>query len=339
MVNPIMKAILWDMDGTLVNTEHLWGQATYGMARAMGRELTSDVRALTIGGTMPGTIRICANYAGLPIDDAMIDEWKLWMRNTMRELLSGSIDFRPNVPELLAEAQAAGVPMALVTNTTRYLTDVALASMEKEIGEGAFTFTLCGDEVETGKPAPDIYLEAARRMGVDPDECLVIEDSGNGMLAAHAAGSRVLGIPVEKDTVVPEEVTTLADLRPGEVDLSGLTLEDLRELYEQLGRSGKKHTGRGTIDGVSESKNFDSLFAELQKKAADRPEGSGTVQALDNGVHFQGKKIVEEAGEVWLAAEYESDDELAEEISQLIYWLQVVMVGRGLTPEDIYKHL
>lgn len=90
---------------------------------------------------------------------------------------------------------------------------------------------------------------------------------------------------------------------------------------------------------MSESKNFDSLFAELRQKAAERPEGSGTVQALDNGVHFQGKKIVEEAGEVWLAAEYQSDDELAEEISQLIYWLQVVMVGRGLTPEDIYRHL
>ncbi len=86
-------------------------------------------------------------------------------------------------------------------------------------------------------------------------------------------------------------------------------------------------------------KNFDSLFAELAEKAQTRPEGSATVAALDNGVHFQGKKIMEEAGEVWLAAEYESDDELAGEISQLIYWLQVVMVGRGLTPEDIYKKL
>ena len=90
---------------------------------------------------------------------------------------------------------------------------------------------------------------------------------------------------------------------------------------------------------VSEPKNFDSLFAELNQKAEQRPAGSGTVEALDAGVHFQGKKIVEEAGEVWLAAEYESDDELAGEISQLIYWLQVVMVGRGLTPDDIYKRL
>lgn len=86
-------------------------------------------------------------------------------------------------------------------------------------------------------------------------------------------------------------------------------------------------------------KNFDSLFEELSQRAKDRPEGSGTVNALDAGVHFQGKKIVEEAGEVWLAAEYQSDDELSEEISQLLYWLQVVMVGRGLTPDDIYKFL
>ena len=86
-------------------------------------------------------------------------------------------------------------------------------------------------------------------------------------------------------------------------------------------------------------KNFDDLFAELKDKAANRPEGSGTVKALDAGVHFQGKKIVEEAAEVWLAAEYQSDEELAEEISQLMYWTQVVMVQRGLTPEDVYKHL
>lgn len=86
-------------------------------------------------------------------------------------------------------------------------------------------------------------------------------------------------------------------------------------------------------------KNFDDLYAELKDKAQSRPEGSGTVEALDAGAHFQGKKIVEEAGEVWLAAEYESDESLAEEISQLMYWLQVVMVGRGLTPEDIYKYL
>ncbi|GAB2913758.1 phosphoribosyl-ATP diphosphatase [Rhodococcus aerolatus] len=86
-------------------------------------------------------------------------------------------------------------------------------------------------------------------------------------------------------------------------------------------------------------KTFDSLFAELSEKAGSRPEGSGTVAALDAGVHAQGKKVLEEAGEVWLAAEHETDAELAEEISQLLYWTQVLMLGRGLTLEDVYRHL
>ncbi|MFC9789190.1 phosphoribosyl-ATP diphosphatase [Rhodococcus sp. NPDC127528] len=86
-------------------------------------------------------------------------------------------------------------------------------------------------------------------------------------------------------------------------------------------------------------KTFDSLFAELTDRAATRPEGSGTVAALDAGVHAQGKKVIEEAGEVWIAAEYQSDEQLSEEISQLLYWVQVLMVGRGLKLEDVYRHL
>jgi phosphoribosyl-ATP pyrophosphohydrolase len=86
-------------------------------------------------------------------------------------------------------------------------------------------------------------------------------------------------------------------------------------------------------------KSFEGLFAELTDKAATRPEGSGTVAELDAGVHAIGKKIVEEAAEVWMAAEYQSDAETAEEISQLIYHLQVLMVAKGLTPVDVYRHL
>ncbi|APT86853.1 MULTISPECIES: phosphoribosyl-ATP diphosphatase [Corynebacterium] len=86
-------------------------------------------------------------------------------------------------------------------------------------------------------------------------------------------------------------------------------------------------------------KNFEALFAELKEKADNRPEGSGTVEALDKGVHFIGKKVIEEAGEVWLAAEYQSDAELAEEMSQLMYWTQVMMLKRGIALEDVYKYL
>ena len=86
-------------------------------------------------------------------------------------------------------------------------------------------------------------------------------------------------------------------------------------------------------------KSFESLWAELSEKAQLRPEGSGTVAALDAGVHAIGKKILEEAGEVWLAAEHESDEALAEEISQLIYHVQTLMLARGLTLDDIYTYL
>ncbi|WP_417556328.1 phosphoribosyl-ATP diphosphatase [Microbacterium sp.] len=86
-------------------------------------------------------------------------------------------------------------------------------------------------------------------------------------------------------------------------------------------------------------KTFDELFAELQHTVGTRPEGSGTVAELDRGVHAIGKKIVEEAAEVWMAAEYETLDNAAEEISQLLYHLQVMMIAKGLTLEDVYRHL
>ena len=86
-------------------------------------------------------------------------------------------------------------------------------------------------------------------------------------------------------------------------------------------------------------KTFESLFAELTEKAAERPEGSGTVAELDRGVHGIGKKLVEEAAEVWMAAEYESDAACQEEMSQLLYHLQVMMLKKGYSLEDVYRFL
>ncbi|WP_010534625.1 phosphoribosyl-ATP diphosphatase [Brachybacterium squillarum] len=86
-------------------------------------------------------------------------------------------------------------------------------------------------------------------------------------------------------------------------------------------------------------KDFEALYAELSEKARTRPESSGTVRELDAGVHQIGKKIVEEAAEVWMACEHESDDDAAMEISQLIYHLQVMMLAKGISPADVYRHL
>jgi len=86
-------------------------------------------------------------------------------------------------------------------------------------------------------------------------------------------------------------------------------------------------------------KTFEQLFEELSTRAAERPAGSGTTAALEAGVHAIGKKVVEEAAEVWMAAEHESGERTAEEISQLLYHLQVLMLARGLTLQDVYAHL
>ena len=84
---------------------------------------------------------------------------------------------------------------------------------------------------------------------------------------------------------------------------------------------------------------FEDLVAQLQERAATRPEGSGTVAELDRGVHFIGKKLVEEAAEAWMACEHESDEAACEEISQLLYHAQVMMIAKGYTLDDVYKYL
>jgi phosphoribosyl-ATP pyrophosphohydrolase len=96
-------------------------------------------------------------------------------------------------------------------------------------------------------------------------------------------------------------------------------------------------TAAGTLEYAM--KTFDQLFAELTERQRARPAGSGTVVALDAGVHEQGKKVVEEAAEVWMAAEHESGDRTAEEISQLLYRIQVIMLGKGIDLDDVYRHL
>lgn len=86
-------------------------------------------------------------------------------------------------------------------------------------------------------------------------------------------------------------------------------------------------------------KTFENLFAELQDRAAARPEGSGTVEELDRGVHFIGKKLVEEAAESWMACEHESDEAACAELSQLLYHAQVMMIAKGFTLQDVYRYL
>lgn len=93
------------------------------------------------------------------------------------------------------------------------------------------------------------------------------------------------------------------------------------------------------MTGGTHVKTFEHLFAELSAKVRTRQEGSGTVAAVDAGIHAVGKKVLEEAAEAWMAAEHEGPERTAEEISQLLYHTQVLMLASGLTLEDVYAHL
>lgn len=184
------RAVFWDMDGTMVDTEPLWGVATYELSERLGRRLSAEKREETVGGSFPNTLRVCAEWAGLSVAQLDYNHHRSWMFGRMSELFAGSLTTNPGVRELLASLHNCGVPMLVTTNTERVLADRCIDT----VGRSFFVGSITGDEVEYPKPAPDMYLKAASIVGHDPADCLVFEDSWAGMSAAAAAGCAVLGL-------------------------------------------------------------------------------------------------------------------------------------------------
>ncbi|WP_257158238.1 HAD family hydrolase [Corynebacterium cystitidis] len=195
------RAIFWDMDGTLIDTEPLWGIATYELSEKLGRRLSAEKREETIGGSFPNTLQVCADWAGVKLVDGDLERYRTWMYERMAQLLSSGVEPLPGIAGLLRSLADAGVVQFVTTNTERVLADYCIDALGRDL----FTDTITGDEVPSGKPAPDMYLEAARRVGADPAECLVFEDSWAGMSAAASAGCRVFGLPPE-DGPIPDGV-------------------------------------------------------------------------------------------------------------------------------------
>ena len=181
------------MDGTLIDTEPLWGTATYELGELLGRPLTPEVRAKTIGGSFPNTLNVVAEWAGYELRDDDLERYRTWMFDRMRELFATGIELNPGIGGVLESLTQRGTPMFVCTNTERVLADPCIDA----IGRDLFAGTITGDEVAHAKPAPDMYLEAARRVGAAPGECLVVEDSWHGMSAAAAAKCAVLGLAAE----------------------------------------------------------------------------------------------------------------------------------------------
>ena len=215
-------AVLWDMDGTLVDSEKLWTVSLHATARLLGGTLSQAARDAVVGADVDRTLVQLFDDLGLPRDPTRMAEAECYLNDRTAELFADGLPWRPGAQEALRLVDGLGWPTALVTNTGRALTEAALDS----IGREHFTASVCADEVPHGKPDPDPYLRAAELLGVAAERCLAIEDSPNGALAAERAGAAVLVVPC--DVAVPAG--------PGRVErasLVGLTADDLRAYYAE----------------------------------------------------------------------------------------------------------
>lgn len=218
-----LRAVLWDMDGTLLDSEKLWDIGVRELSVELGGEMTEQTRHALIGAAAPNALRIIFEGLGLEPDPAAMAEAGRWLERRVMDLMSGSIPWRPGAPEALAAVRAAGLATGLVTNTKRSVTELCLNTLGREY----FDVTVCGDEVERGKPAPDPYLRAAELLGVPAARCVAIEDSVTGSASAAAAGCAVLVVPCEIP-VPPRPGYSFRD------SLIGLTIDDLRALRRSV---------------------------------------------------------------------------------------------------------
>ncbi len=213
-------AVLWDMDGTLVDTEPYWIAAEHELVAAHGGEWNDEFAHSLVGNALEVSAQLIIDHSGISLSVPEIIDGLLAI---VVDRVTAEVPWRPGARELLAELGGRGVPSALVTMSWRVLADVVVGSLP----EGTFEVVVTGDEVGHGKPHPEPYLTAAELLGVDPLDCVALEDSPAGVSSATAAGVPTLAIP----HVVPVPET------PGSVRVStleGVRAADLRQLTSGL---------------------------------------------------------------------------------------------------------
>lgn len=184
-----LQAVLFDMDGTVCDTEPAWMATEGEMARRYDAEWTTEDGLALVGNNLLDSGRYLKHRMGLaaPVEE-IVDEL---LDGVMSHLAAGTIEWRPGALELISACNEAGLPTALVTMSYRRFADAVVNAMPY----GRFDAVITGDEVANGKPAPDSYLTAAAALGVEAGRCVAIEDSPVGAASAYAAGCRVVVVP------------------------------------------------------------------------------------------------------------------------------------------------
>lgn len=193
MTDSLPGAVLFDMDGTLIDSEPLWLQSEYAIMASLGGEWTDEDQAACLGGPLEYAVDYMIAKAGSGHDPGAV---MLQLLGIMENLLRTTpLVWQPGARALLMDARAQGLPTALVSASWNRLIDAVRDRIETDIGHTAFDVVVAGDDVTDSKPHPESYLTAARALGVSPEDCLVLEDSPTGVASGIAAGCTVVAIP------------------------------------------------------------------------------------------------------------------------------------------------
>ena len=219
-----VTAVLFDMDGTLVETEELWGEAMAALAARLGGTFSAEGREQTVGTSMRVAMGVLYADLGVRRTEEQRQEDAAWVEDrTAMLMVTHGMPWRAGARDLLTEVRAAGLATALVTTTPRRVAALVLDRITADLGGSPFDVTVCGDEVPARKPDPAPYLQAMAVLGVDPATSVVVEDSLVGVTAGLAAGAAVLGVsslqPLEpqpgltlRDTLMGVGVAELTDV-------------------------------------------------------------------------------------------------------------------------------
>lgn len=212
-----LRAVLWDMDGTLVDSEPVWARVQIDLLSGLGASWTIEDSVSLVGSDLRDAVKVWMSR--IPEGRITAEELAERMFTEVVESLRQEVVFRPGAVELLQALNKEEIPCALVSASYRVMIDAALSHLPGDL----FDLIVAGDEVKHGKPHPEPYLTAARKLGVDPADCIVIEDSPGGTASGTAAGAFVVAVP--QWVAIPEAPRRLV------VDsLEPLTPEALRTL-------------------------------------------------------------------------------------------------------------